>query len=165
MKEWYLRQTPRDRMIVLVVGFLTLVALLFALVWHPLTTRTETAKRAIESKKENLAYIERSIPVLTRQSGGSAGEDVDPELQKLEAYQLVNALVNRQQLQQLPDRIEPAGSDRKGARVQFSAVPFDELVKVLAEIELYGYNISSMTITRQPKAPGAVSARFNVEPI
>ena len=164
MKEWYLRQTPRDRMIVLVVGFLTVTALIYAMVWHPLTTRTETAKRAIATKQENLAFIQRAIPVLTKQSGQSSVA-VDPELQKLEAYQLVNALVNRQQLQPLPDRIEPAGSDRKGARVQFSAVPFDELVKVLAEIELYGYNISTMTLTRQSKAPGAVSARFNVEPI
>ena len=164
MKEWYLRQTPRDRMIVLVVGFLTIVSLLYVMVWNPLTTRTETAKRAIETKQENLAYIERAVPILNSQAG-KPGAAIDPELQKLEAYQLVNALVNRQQLQPLPDRIEPAGSDRQGARVQFSAVPFDELVKVLAEIELYGYNISSMTITRQPKAPGAVSARFNVEPI
>lgn len=164
MKEWYLRQTPRDRMIVLAVAALTLISLLYAMVWNPLTQRTATARRAIETKQESLAYIERAIPLLTKQPGSSAGVAVDPELQKLEAYQLVNALVNRQKLQQLPDRIEPAGSDRKGARVQFSAVPFDQLVKVLAEIELYGYDITSMTITRQPKAPGAVSARFNVEP-
>jgi len=163
MKEWYLRQTPRDQLIVVVVGFLALISLLYALVWNPLNTRTSTAKRAIASKQEDLAYIESAIPLLSNQSG-TTDAGVDPELQQLEAYQLVNALVNRQKLQQLPDRIEPAGSDRKGARVQFSAVPFDELVKVLAEIELYGYDITSMTVTRQPKAPGAVSARFNVEP-
>ena len=73
--------------------------------------------------------------------------------------------MNRQQLQPPPDRIEPAGSERTGARVQFSSVPFDQLVKVLAEIELYGFSISSMTVTRKPKEPGTVSARFNVEPI
>lgn len=164
MKDWYLRQTPRDRLIVLGVGILTLLCLLYALVWHPLTTGTESAKRAIETKQENLAYIQRAIPILNS-TVDPTGAVLDPELQKLEAYQLVNALVNRQQLQPPPDRIEPAGSDRRGARVQFSAVPFDELVKVLAEIELYGYDISTMTITRQVKAPGAVSARFNVEPI
>ena len=111
-----------------------------------------------------MTYIQEAIPKLTNISPGT-GTGLDPELQKLEAYQLVNALVNRQQLQPPPDRIEPAGSDRQGARVQFSAVPFDQLVKVLAEIELYGYDITTMTITRQTKAPGAVSARFNVEPI
>ena len=164
MKEWYLRQTPRDRMIVIGVGILTLLCLLYALVWHPLDTGTETAKKNIATKQENLAFIEQAIPVL-RGNQGQASTGLDPELQKLEAYQLVNALVNRQQLQPPPDRIEPAGNDRQGARVQFSAVPFDQLVKVLAEIELYGYDISTMTITRQNKAPGAVSARFNVEPI
>lgn len=164
MKDWYLRQTPRDRMIVIGVGILTGLCLLYALVWHPLTTGAESAQRAIATKQENLAFIQGAIPVLNSQSS-QTGTALDPELQKLEAYQLVNALVNRQQLQPPPDRIEPAGSDRQGARVQFSAVPFDELVKVLAEIELYGYDISTMTITRQAKAPGAVSARFNVEPI
>jgi len=133
MKEWYLRQTPRDR--------------------------------AIETKTENLAFIQRAVPALNSSAGSNSAVSLDPELQKLETYQLVNALVNRQQLQPPPDRIEPAGSDRTGARVQFSTVPFDELVKVLAEIELYGFSISSMTITRKPREPGAVSARFNVEPI
>jgi len=165
MKEWYLRQTPRDRIIVIAVSVLALISLMYVLVWHPLKTRTAAAERAIETKKENLAYIERAVPVLNSASGPSTGVTLDAELQKLETYQLVNALVNRQQLQPPPDRIEPAGSDRTGARVQFSSVAFDELVKVLAEIELYGYAISSMTITRKPKEPGAVSARFNVEPI
>ncbi len=165
MKEWYLRQTPRDRIIVIAVSVLALISLLYVLVWHPLVTRTATAERAIATKKENLAFIERAVPALSGPSGGNSGVTLDAELQKLETYQLVNALVNRQQLQPPPDRIEPAGSDRKGARVQFSTVPFDELVKVLAEIELYGFTISSMTITRKPKVPGTVSARFNVEPI
>lgn len=165
MKEWYLRQTPRDRVIVIAVSVLALISLVYALVWHPLTTRTATAERAIETKQDNLAYIERAVPILNSSSGPNTGVTLDAELQKLETYQLVNALVNRQQLQPPPDRIEPAGSDRNGARVQFSSVVFDELVKVLAEIELYGFDISSMTITRKPKEPGTVSARFNVEPI
>jgi len=165
MKEWYLRQTPRDRVIVIAVSVLALISLVYAFVWNPLTTRTATAERAIETKKENLAYIERAVPVLNSSAGSDTGVGLDPELQKLETYQLVNALVNRQQLQPPPDRIEPAGSERTGARVQFSSVPFDQLVKVLAEIELYGFSISSMTVTRKPKEPGTVSARFNVEPI
>lgn len=164
MKEWYLRQTPRDRMIVLGVGALAVVCLIYVLLWHPLVTGSADAKRAIETKQENLAFIQRAVPALQNQTTPSSAQ-IDPNLKQLEAYQLVNALVNRQQLQPPPDRIEPAGSDRTGARVQFSAVPFDELVKVLAEIELYGYTISTMTLTRQPRAPGAVSARFNVEPI
>jgi len=165
MKEWYLRQTPRDRVIVILVSVLALISLIYVVVWHPLTVRTAASKRAIETKTENLTYIQRAVPALNSSSGSNSGATLDPELQKLETYQLVNALVNRQQLQPPPDRIEPAGSDRTGARVQFSTVPFDELVKVLAEIELYGFSISSMTITRKPREPGAVSARFNVEPI
>ncbi len=164
MKEWYLRQTPRDRLIVLGVAALAVVCLIYVLLWHPLVTGSASAKRAIETKQENLAFIQRAVPALQNQAAPSSAQ-IDPNLQQLEAYQLVNALVNRQRLQPPPDRIEPAGSDRQGARVQFSAVPFDELVKVLAEIELYGYTISTMTLTRQPRAPGAVSARFNVEPI
>lgn len=165
MKEWYLRQTPRDRVIVIAVSILALISLVYVLAWHPLTTKTAAAERAITTKTENLAYIQRAVPVLNSSAGSTSGVALDAELQKLETYQLVNALVNRQQLQPPPDRIEPAGSDRTGARVQFSSVPFDELVKVLAEIEIYGFGISSMTITRKPREPGAVSARFNVEPI
>ncbi len=40
-------------------------------------------------------------------------------------------------------------------------VEFDKLVAVLAELELYGLEISTLTISR--KNPGTVSARFNME--
>jgi len=164
MKEWYLRQTPRDRMIVVGVSILALLCLLYALVWHPLSSGADNARTTIAAKKDTLEYIERAVPQLRGASQGSTAS-LDPQLQKLEAYQLVNALVNRQQLEEKMDRVEPAGSNGDGARVQFGEVPFDELVKVLANIELYGYTFSSMTLSRKPKTPGAVSARFNVEPI
>jgi len=162
MKEWYLRQTPRDRVIVIAVGVLVLLGLVYAMVWHPLTTRTETARRAINTKTETLSFIRDAIPVLQR-STNSASSGLDPNLQQLEAYQLVNALMNQQKLKP-PERIEPAGSNKKGARVVFVEVPFDELVKVLAELERYGLAISTMSVSRVAKVPGTVSGRFNLEP-
>jgi len=163
MKEWYLRQTPRDRLIVIGVGVLVLLGLLYAFLWHPLTTRTESATRAIATKTETLSFIQKAIPQLRNGNAGSNSAGLDPALQKLDAYQLVGQLVRRQKMKP-PERIEPAGSGGKGARVQFSEVPFDELIKTLAEVELYGFNISTLNVSRLPKVPGAVSARINVEP-
>jgi len=126
MKDWFLRQSPRDRIIVIVVSALTLIVLLYALVWFPLTSRVEQSRQAVSAKQETVQFIEQAGVQLNSASAASG---------------------------------EPSGAN--GARVQFNEVEFDKLVGVLAELELYGLQVSTMTISR--KNQGTVSARFNME--
>ena len=58
-----------------------------------------------------------------------------------------------------PERVEPSGAN--GARVQFAEVEFDKLVSVRAELEQYGLEVTTLTISL--KNQGTVSARFNME--
>lgn len=154
MKEWYLRQSPRDRLIVLAVGVLTIAALLYALAWHPMKTRHEQLTRALETKQDDLQFIRRSVPVLQ----GATGSVVQKKTSDKAPYLLIDQIIREAQLEP-PQRVEPSGAD--GARVQFNEVEFDRLVRVLAELELYGLQVSTLTITR--KNQGTVSARFNME--
>ena len=73
-------------------------------------------------------------------------------------YLLIDQVIREAEMS-LPERVEPSGAD--GARVQFNEVEFDKLVGVIAELELYGLQVSTMTISR--KNQGTVSARFNME--
>ncbi|MBX2878808.1 MAG: type II secretion system protein M [Granulosicoccus sp.] len=154
MKEWYLRQSPRDRIIVMVVGFLCLLALLYALVWKPLDSRHEQLKRTLEVKEQDLQFVRRSVATLSSASGSTVQKKTSDKA----PYLLIDQVIRDASLEP-PQRVEPSGED--GARVQFNEVDFDRLVHVLAELELYGLQVSTMTITR--KNQGTVSARFNME--
>ncbi|MDC0435288.1 type II secretion system protein M [bacterium] len=154
MKDWYLRQSPRDRYIVIGVAALTFVGLLYALVWYPMTSRVAQAEQAIISKQETLQFIKQAAVQLR-----GANPDGDQKKTSDKAPYLLIDQVIREASMGLPERVEPSGAN--GARVQFNEVEFDKLVGVLAELELYGLQVSTMTISR--KNQGTVSARFNME--
>lgn len=154
MKEWYLRQSPRDRLIVIAVSLLTIVGLLYALAWHPLQTRKEQAEQALVAKRETVEFIRRAGPQLQ----AAAGTAVTRKTSDKAPYLLIDEVIRQAQMDP-PERVEPSGAN--GARVQFGEVEFDKLVAVLAELELYGLEVSTLTISR--KNQGTVSARFNME--
>ncbi len=155
MKDWYLRQSPRDRIIVLAVAVLALISLLYALAWYPLQTRKARTEQALISKQETLEFVRRAGAQL-RASAGTAA--VGNKTSDKAPYLLIDEVI-RQAKMDPPERVEPSGAN--GARVQFGEVEFDKLVAVLAELELYGLEVSTLTISR--KNPGTVSARFNME--
>jgi len=154
MKDWYLRQSPRDRMIVVVVGVLTLVSLLYALMWYPLQASKVRTEQALISKQETLEYVARAGAQLRASSGNA----VQGKTSDKAPYLLIDEVI-RQAKMDPPERVEPSGAN--GARVQFGEVEFDKLVGVLAELELYGLEVTTLTISR--KNTGTVSARFNME--
>lgn len=156
MKDWYLRQTPRDRLIVLVVGVLVVAGLLYAFVWFPVANKLDVTRRAIETKTETLNFV-RDGGARIRAAGGVGGATTSRSSDKA-PYLLVDELVRKAGVA-APDRNEPAGQD--GARVQFGEVEFDKLIVVLAELETYGLAVTNMTLSRRD--PGMVSARFNIE--
>lgn len=154
MKEWYLRQTARDRAIVVLVGVVTVAGMLYALAWHPLQTRYTNKQQALINKEETLAFIQRAGAQLQASAGGT----VERKTSDKAPYLLIDQVIREARMDP-PERVEPSGSN--GARVQFGEVEFDKLVSVLAELELYGLQVSTMTISR--KNQGTVSARFNME--
>lgn len=154
MKDWYLRQSPRDRMIVIVLGFLTITGLFYALAWHPLQTRRAQVEQALVAKQETLEFVRRAGAQLR----ASAGSAQNRRTSDKPPYLLIDEVIRQAQMDP-PERVEPSGAN--GARVQFAEVEFDKLVSVLAELEQYGLEVTTLTISR--KNQGTVSARFNME--
>lgn len=155
MKEWYLRQSPRDRIIVIAVAALTLAVMLYALVWFPLSTKLTQTKQAIADKQDTAQFIGQAAAQLR---GASASSGSERKSSDKAPYLLIDQVI-REAAMDPPERVEPSGAN--GARVQFNEVEFDKLVSVLAELELYGLTVSTLTISR--KNQGTVSARFNME--
>ena len=154
MKDWYLRQTSRDRMIVLVLATLCVLSLLYAAGWYPLQSRLQSNRLAIANKLETLEFVRDAAVRINAENGGQAEQRQSNKA----PYLLIDEIIRKAGISP-PERVEPSGAD--GARVQFNEVAFDGLVKVLAELELYGLKVATMNITR--KNAGTVSARFNME--
>ena len=120
-----------------------------------MSTRIAEREHNIRNAENNLEFMLEGQARI-RASGGVSGQQ---QLTSDKApYLLVDELIRKAGIK-LPERVEPTGKD--GARVQFSEVEFDKLVSVIAELERYGLNVSTMNISR--KANGIVSARFNME--
>ena len=158
MKDWYLRQTSRDRLIVLIVGVLAFIGLLYAFVWYPMASGLDNSRTLINSKRETLQKVEVASAELKSLSGAASNPVLDAG--NKETYSLIDERIRAGGLSK-PDRVEPVGDN--GARVQFSEVEFDKLVLVLAELEQYGLTVDNMSITRSPKTVGMVSAKFKME--
>ena len=156
MKEWYLRQSPRDRIIVLVVGFLTIVGSAYAFVWEPLQEGLATREQNVINQQRDLQYMVDGAARI-KASGGTASSN--SRTSDKAPYLLIDELIRKGGLTP-PQRVEPT-SGGTGARVTFNEVGFDKLVQVIAELELYGMSVSTINISR--KGTGTVSARFTME--
>lgn len=154
MKDWYLRQSPRDRIIVLAVGLLCLLGGAYLFIVSPLQSGLENRRQQVENKKDDLRYMVNSAELVSA-NGGAAPTGVRQSTKA--PYLLIDEIIRKAKIE-LPERVEPTGAD--GARVQFSEVNFDKLVQVIAELELYGLSLSTLNITA--KNIGTVSARFTM---
>ncbi|MCB1756846.1 MAG: type II secretion system protein M [Gammaproteobacteria bacterium] len=154
-KEWYLRQSQRDRWIVIGLVALVALSLLYALVWNPLMQGLEQNRNAVVQNEriiEQMLASEAQVKAL-RGAGGLTLRQTDKA-----PYLLIDEIIRKLGMKN-PDRVEPI--DTSGARVNFSDVEFDKLILALGELEEYGLNISTLNVNR--KEAGMVSARFRVD--
>ncbi len=140
-------------MIVISVTSLTLIGLLYAVVWYPLNSSISSQRSAIESKTKDLAYLSKSIPIIRDAGNGSGTIDSDKS-----PFQLLDQVTDEVGSGK-PERAEPVGNDK--VRMNFNNVAFDKLVSVIAAMERYGIQIDTANLTRK-KETGYVSARMTM---
>jgi len=141
-------------MIVIAVTALTLIGLLYAMVWYPLSSSIQSQRSAIESKTGSLTFLNQSIATL----GGLAGSGTIKKVSDKTPFQLQDQITDELQSGK-PERAEPVGDNK--VRMSFNNVAFDKLVSVIAELELYGVQVDTINVTRK-KETGYVSARMTM---
>ncbi|MEM7208134.1 MAG: type II secretion system protein GspM [Pseudomonadota bacterium] len=158
MKEWYLRQTPRDQKIVLALAALVVIVMVYALLIHPLATGLGDRRVSVAAKHETLQWMLESAAKVKSQGGGSSVRKNSNQA----AYVLLDQEIRKAGISGAATRVEPAGKDKKGARVQFSEVDFDKLVRVLGSLQAqHGLSVTNANVSRRDG--GVVSARVTVE--
>ena len=154
-KDWYLRQSQRDRLIVIGLIVFVVASLAYAVFWLPLT-RSLVNNRAAIVKNENTIQQMLVSEAIAKTLKGTAGPGLKSSNKA--PYLLIDDIIRKLNMKS-PDRVEPIGST--GARVNFTAVEFDKLIMAIAELEEYGLQVSTLNVSR--KATGIVGARFRVD--
>ncbi len=154
-KEWYLRQSQRDRLIVIGLVILVVFSLLYAIVWNPLLRGLQQNREAIV---KNETVINQMLGSEAQVKGMRSSGSRTVKKSSKAPYLLVDEIIRKLGMKN-PDRVEPIGST--GARVNFTSVEFDKLILALGELEQYGLSISTLNVSR--KDAGMVSARFRLD--
>ena len=159
MKEWYLRQTPRDQRIVVALTVLVLAVIFYAVLIHPLVTGLDDRRVRVNAAKEDVQFMLESAAKIKR-AGGAGATQARPGNKA--AYVLLDEAIRAAGLANAADRVEPAGRDKKGARAHFTQVDFDKLMRMLGTLQSkHGLGVTIANISR--KDGGFVSARVTLE--
>ena len=157
MKNWWNNLSERERWIVGGGGTLTLLFLLYALVWHPFHTNLLNLRQTVAAQRQDLAWMRQAALEVKRLSASpvtATARQGNPQ----SLLTLVDQTARAAGLGPVMKRIEPQGEDK--LRVQFEQVNFDQLVRWLGSLEQeYGVTSASVSLDRQAEA-GRVDARL-----
>ena len=155
MNAWLLRMNPRERTIVICGMALGAMVLVYLLVVEPLWGKLAEQRAQLRSQAALLEWMQTSAAEV-RQLRGAVSQASETDKAP---YLLLDAAVRKSGLP-APVRLEPRGRD--GAAAQFENVPFDRLIRMLAEIERRGeLDIVDVSVTRREAA--AVNASLSLK--
>lgn len=155
MKAWLQGLNPRERAIVISGGMLGVLVFGYLLVVEPLWNQLEEQRAQLQSQKALLTWMQSSAAEVRQLRSGSGSVDKTGKA----PYLLLDAAVRSSDLP-APSRLEPRGRD--GAAAQFENVPFNRLVRMLADIERRGeLAIVDVSVTRRDGALVNASLSLN----
>lgn len=159
MKAWFLQLKPRERLLVSLGLALSVLFLLYALVWQPFTTHLTTLRQTVQEQKILAQWMRESVQEVKRLRSGSTTAGSLPTGQSLLA--VVDKSAKNSRLGAVMKRVEPEGQD--AARVWFEQANFDDLVQWLDAIQrAFGLRATSIVFERLDTA-GLVNARVSLE--
>lgn len=158
MKAWFQGLAPRERRTVLGGGTVAAAVLVYLVVIEPVAEAFAERERRVETLTQQLEWMRgAAAEVASLRSGGSglsAGGDDRPP------YLAIDNALRGAGLPQ-PQRLEPVGDG--GARLEFEAVPFDPLARIIGRLRSEsGLRVTRARIRRLEEA-GQVSARLTFE--
>lgn len=148
---------PREKLLLVSSGLILVVLSVYLFAVQPLFTALSDTRARVEGNAQSLEYMRVAVgEVIALREAGGGGGPVDSQISPLAA---LDQTFRRMGLAQ-PTSIIPVGQE--GARIQFSDVEAEQLIRALGEVDKrYGLRISQLNMTR--RQPGVVSARVTVE--
>lgn len=158
MKAWLESLAPRERRIVLGGAAVAALVLVYLLLVEPVARAFAERERRIESLESQIEWMRgAAAEVASLRAGGARAQGGSSDRPP---YLAIDRALRGAGLPQ-PERLEPRGDN--GARLEFEAVPFDPLVRIIGRLR----SESGLRVTRariqRAEGPGTVSARLTFE--
>ena len=156
MKDWFDNLQPRERMIVIVGGAITLLILLWALIWNPITSRTAELRDEVNSDRELLAWMQdASARIKTAESSGAI--KVKNNVNIITA---VESTAKRNGLKTAISSMKPDGDNKINLDIKDAS--FDDMIRWQGQL-LTEYGIRAEQFSAKPgDKPGLVNARYTL---
>jgi general secretion pathway protein M len=157
LRQHWEQMQPRERRIVVAGGAATLVLLLYALVWDPLTTSLGQMEQNVTAQRATLAWMQQAAvearALRGTQGTGSAGRSL---------LALSDESAKAHKLGTAVKRVQPDGQHT--VRIWLEDAAFADLLRWLDTLaSRHGVKISGLTVERVPAAPARVNARVVLE--
>jgi general secretion pathway protein M len=153
----YLKLAPRERVIVLVGSVVVLLTVLYLGMIEPVIKAHGSRVAALSSSRALAAQLETAAAAVAGAGPKAGTAQVGRGMSLLAA---VDQSTRGGVLAKPPERLQPEG-DRE-VKVWFDDVPFDSLVRWLAELQTkYGVSVQTLDIEAQ-SGTGLVDARLSL---
>ena len=160
MKDWWLSRQPRERLILMLGGALSVATLLYLLAWEPLAQESTNLANRVKAQSKTLVWMQQAsqqIKQLRTQSPNLARRADQRSL-----LSIVDSSAKRAKIRKPMQRIEPEG--KSGVKLWIENVDFDALIRWLGGVERQsGLIVRRATISRNEATPGKVDSRLSLE--
>lgn len=160
MRDWFDTLDARERTFVLVGGVIVACALLYALIWTPLTQSNTGLKADIAIWEQALADLK---PLSARMNAGDQPGVNTAAASTQSPLIIVNRTLQKRGIDRYLQRSQPTTSN--GIRVEFEDVAFDELILWLGDLgEQYSMHVQAASFARGSQStPGRINATMTLE--
>ncbi len=156
-RSWFMAREPRERLVLSIGAALVACALVYAILFAPLSSAVASRNKRIDQKRDDLSWMQTVAPQVSAYANqptlrNSSGES----MVVLVANSASGGNVSRALTGQTPD-------GANGVQVRFEGVQFDALVIWLSALQKeYGIRTTSAEINRTPQA-GQVNAILSLQ--
>lgn len=160
MKDWFDTLEAREQVFVLAGAVIVVCALLFALVWTPLTKSNVDLKADIAIWQQALTDLK---PLSARINAGDQPGTNTAVANTQSPLIIVNRTLQKRGIDRYLQRSQPTTSS--GIRVEFENVAFDELMLWLGDLgEQYSMHVQAASFARGSNSnAGRINATLTLE--
>ena len=149
-QDWFLQRSPRERLLLCVLGACALVWIAVSVIWQPLRQHRSALENRIALYDVGLTALQN--PAFVARKGTAMIVDNRPVPVILTESAAVFQLAIR--------RLESEGA---GARIVLEDASFEQVILWLETLKReHGLNVTALEMARKP-APGVVSTTFALE--
>lgn len=158
MKAWFQSLAPRERRTVLGGGGVMALVVFYLLVVEPITGAFAERERRVATLTQQVEWMRDAAAEVANLGAGGADLSADGDTRP--PYLAIDSALRGAGLPE-PRRLEPVGDS--GARLEFEAIPFDPLVRIVGRLRSEsGLRVTRARIRRLEES-GQVSAQLTFE--